>query len=68
MTLQRIKLLTIAAWILAIGAASLILGVTSSSGWIALAALAIVPPIVMLFFWKLPDQTMSQSIQEELRK
>jgi hypothetical protein len=68
MTLQQIKVLTVTAWVLAIGAAGLLAGITSSSGWVALAALAIVPPIVAMRFWKRPDQTMSQSIQEALRK
>jgi Na+(H+)/acetate symporter ActP len=68
MTLQHIKVMTIVAWVLAIGAAGLLAGVTSSSGWFALAALAIVPPLVAMRFWKRPDQTMSQSIQEALRK
>ena len=68
MTLQQIKVLTVTAWVLAIGAAGLLAGIASSSGWLALAALAIVPPIVAMRFWKRPDQTMSQSIQEALRK
>ena len=68
MTLQYIKVMSVAAWVLAIGAAGLLAGITSSSGWLALAALAIVPPIVAMRFWKRPDQTMSQSIQEALRK
>lgn len=68
MTLQYIKVLSVAAWVLVIGAAGLLAGITSSSGWLSLAALAIVPPIVAMRFWKRPDQTMSQSIQEALRK
>ena len=68
MTLPQIKVLAVAAWVLAIGAVALLAGVTSTSGWLALAALAIVPPIVAMRFWKRPDQTMSQSIQEALRK
>ena len=68
MTLQQMKVLAVAAWVLAIGAAALFAGVTSSSGWLVLAALAIVPPLVAMRFWKRPDQTMSQSIQEALRK
>ena len=68
MTLPQIKVLAVAAWVLAIGAVALLVGVTSTSGWLVLAALAIVPPLVAMRFWKQPDQTMSQSIQEALRK
>lgn len=68
MTLPQIKVLAVAAWVLVIGAVALLVGVTSTSGWLALAALAIVPPLVAMRFWKRPDQTMSQSIQEALRK
>lgn len=68
MTLQQIKVLSVVAWVLAIGAVALLAGATSTSSWLALAALAIVPPLVALRFWKRPDQTMSQSIQEALRK
>jgi hypothetical protein len=68
MTLKNIKAIVAAAWVLAVGAAGLLAGVTSLSGWLALAGLAIVPPLVMMRFWQQPDQTMSQSIQEAFRE
>jgi hypothetical protein len=68
MTLQTLKVSTAAAWVLAIASAGLLASVTSFSLWLALAGLAIVPPLVMMRFWSQPDQTMSQSIQEILRK
>ena len=68
MTLPQIKVLAVTAWVLAIGAVALLVGVTSTSAWLATGALAIVPPLVAMRFWKRPDQTMSQSIQEALRK
>ena len=68
MSLPTIKVTTAAAWALAIAAVGLLAGVNSLSLWLALAGLAIVPPLVMMRFWTQPDQTMSQSIQEVLRK
>ena len=68
MTLQNMKFTAAAAWVLAIAAAGLLASVSSVSWWLALAGLAIVPPLVMMRFWNQSDQTMSQSIQEVLRK
>ena len=68
MTLKNIKAIVAVAWMLAVGAAGLLAGVASLPGWLALAGLAIVPPLVMMRFWQQPDQTMSQSIQEAFRK
>jgi hypothetical protein len=68
MTLKNIKSSVAAGWVVAVGAAGFVAGVTSSSGWLALAGLAVVPPIVMMRFWQQPDQTMSESIQDALRK
>ena len=68
MNLQNIKVVSGAVWALAVGGAGLLAGVSSSSNWLALAGLAIVPPLVMMRFWNQPDETMSQSIQGVLRK
>jgi hypothetical protein len=68
MTLKNIKAGIAVAWVLVVGVAGFLAGVTSPSGWLALAGLAIVPPLVMMRFWQSPDQTMSQSIQDALRK
>jgi hypothetical protein len=67
MTLKNTKATIAAAWVLAVGAAGLLAGVTSSSSWLALAGLAIAPSIVLMRFWN-DHQTMSQSIQRVLQK
>ena len=38
----------------------------SFSSWTVLAAVAILPPLVVLWWWNDPRQTMSRSIQEAL--
>ncbi len=41
--------------------------VQSLSGWTALVALAIFPPLVVTWRWHAPGQSMSESIQKALR-
>ena len=41
--------------------------VDSFASWIVLAGVALVPPLVMMWRWNDPRQTMSESIQEALR-
>ncbi len=35
--------------------------------WLGLASVAIVPPVLMQWFWRFPAQTMSESIREARR-
>jgi hypothetical protein len=37
------------------------------SAWALLVAFAVIPPMVVMRYWREPVQTTSQSIQEELR-
>ena len=39
----------------------------SVTSWIVLAVVAVVPPVVVMWRWNDPRQTMSESIQEALR-
>ena len=39
----------------------------SFSSWTLLAGLAVVPPLILMWRWNDPRQTMSESIQEALR-
>jgi hypothetical protein len=64
---NSIKGLVSAAWLLAMGATGFFANVTSFSGWAVLASCAIVPPLVMTQYWKQPDPTLSESIQQALR-
>lgn len=51
--------------------ATLIIGIAGSvdsfSSWTLLAGLALVPPLILMWRWNDPRQTMSESIQEALR-
>jgi len=67
MRLNTIKAMVTAVWVFALCAAGLALNVESLSGWIVLSALAMLPPIVMMWRWNDPPATMSEIIQEARR-
>jgi hypothetical protein len=55
-----------AAWVGALAAIAF-LGQFTCSALVLLALLAIAGPLVLMWFWRPPVQTTSQSIQEVLR-
>ena len=61
-----IKAVTAMLWVLAVTIAGIAGNVNSLLLWTGLAAVAILPPVVMRW-WNEPRQSMSQSIQEALR-
>jgi hypothetical protein len=67
MQLISIKRLMAVLWVLA----ALIIGIAgnldSFVGWAVLTVVAVVPPLVMMWRWNDPRQTMSESIQKALR-
>jgi hypothetical protein len=67
MTLEYTKASFAAVWVLAIGAIGFVAGVTFASGLMALAAVAVLPPVVMWLLWTAPRESMSESIREAIR-
>ena len=59
-------LLTI-GWALAICLVGLALDVTHASAWTVLAGFCVVPPILLLWLGRGRQQTLSESIRNELR-
>jgi hypothetical protein len=55
-----------AAWVGALAVIAL-LGHFTSSALVLVAVLAVLGPLVLMWFWKPPVQTTSQSIQDVLR-
>ena len=55
-----------AVWVCALCAVALF-GHFTFSAWALLVAFAVLPPLVVMRFWRDPIQTTSQSIQEVLR-
>jgi len=66
MTLEYTKASFAAAWVLAVCAIGLIAGVTFATG-LVLAAVAVLPPVVMWRWWTTPPESMSESIREAIR-
>ncbi len=52
------------AWAIVVGLVALVIGIHSVSSWVAVACLAIVPPLVARSFWRDPDRTISESIRD----
>jgi hypothetical protein len=67
MQLESIKAAVATVWVSAVCTTGVTVNVTSLSGWTLLAGLAVLPPLVMMWHWLNPRQTMSQSIQESLQ-
>ena len=67
MRLNSIKATISALWVFAVCAAAIALNVGSVSGWTVIAALAILPPLVMIWRWNDPPATMSEIIQDARR-
>jgi len=55
------------AWPIAVLLEAVAIGITSVPNWVAVAGLAVVPPLVVRRFWRAPEQTISESINEARR-
>jgi hypothetical protein len=53
-----------AVWILALVMVGLAVGITSMSGWLTLAGLALISLVILQRLWRVPEQTLSESINK----
>jgi hypothetical protein len=67
MTLRQMKIGAAALWVGAVGAGGALASVSSVSGWIVVAGCALLPLLMVNRYWKDPDETMSERIQQALR-
>jgi hypothetical protein len=67
MQLLSIKRVIAIVWVSATVIIGIAANVGSFSSWAVLTGIAVVPPLVMMWRWNDPDQTMSESIQEARR-
>jgi len=67
MNLKNVKLIVVAAYILAVAVAAVASGVTSGAGLVVFAAVALLPSGALLTLWRHPSQTMSERIQAARR-
>ena len=64
---ERAKTLVFVAWSIAVFLATIAIGITSVQNWVVVACVAVVPPLVVRRFWRAPEQTISESINEARR-
>jgi hypothetical protein len=67
MQLLSLKAVLATVWVSALLIAGLAGNLNSLSSWAVLAGFAVFPPVVMMWRWNAPGQTMSESIQEARR-
>ena len=67
MQLVSIKAIIAMLWVSTVTVVGIAGNLNSVTSWIVLAVVAVVPPLVVLWRWNDPRQTMSESIQEVLR-
>ena len=67
MSSENYKMQLFAAWAIVVCLVALAIGINSVSNWIVVACLAVVPPLVARSFWRVPDQTISESIRDARR-
>lgn len=64
---EHAKTAIIGGWALGVGAIAVSLNVDSAAGWMLLAAVGLVPPLLLLRMWRQPAPSMSQSIRDVLK-
>lgn len=57
-----------AVWILTLVLVGLAVGITSMSGWLTLAGLALISLVILQRLWRAPEQTLSESINKARRQ
>ena len=67
MKLESIKATVATVWVSAVCISGIAANLKSLSGWTVLAGVAVLPPVVMMWQWNNPRQTISESIQEALQ-
>jgi hypothetical protein len=58
------KMWLFAGWVVAVGVAATALGLTSVTHWVVAAVVAAVPPTVIRRLWRVPERTLSESIND----
>ena len=64
---DSIKTQIFVTWAVVVCLTALAIGTHSVSSWIAVFSVAIVPPLVARSFWRMPAQTISESIRHARR-
>jgi hypothetical protein len=63
---QSMKSAIVGGWVLTLGAVAMSVNLASLGGWSLLAAVALVPPVLLLQLRSSTDPSLSESIQKAL--
>jgi hypothetical protein len=63
---KHVKIALSAVWVCALCAVAFY-GHFTFSAWALVVAFAVIPPLVVMWYWREPVQTTSESIQDVLR-
>ena len=67
MTVEQLKLAFMVAWVLTVSICGAIVSITSSSGAVALASLALIPPAVAYRLWPATPPALAESVNKARR-
>lgn len=67
MKLEKLSVLTVAGWALTAAAVVPVVRPGSPAGWTLLIGVGVIPPCMLLWLWRRPAQTMSESIRDAIK-
>lgn len=67
MKLEKASVVTAAAWVLAGAAFVPFVHPGSAAGWTLLVGVGVIPPCMLLWLWRRPARTMSESIRDAIK-
>jgi hypothetical protein len=67
MNLLQIKRSMAVLWVVSIVTLGLVGQVTSVTNWLAIVALVVLPPTILMFRWQTPQPSTSERVQDALR-
>ena len=67
MKLEKVSVVTSVAWVLAWAMTVLFVHPGSNVGWILLIGAGVIPPSLLLWMWRRPVETMSESIRDAIK-
>jgi len=67
MKLEKISVVTAAGWILMAAAVVPFVHPGSPAGWALLIGVGVIPPCMLLWLWRRPARTMSESIRDAIK-
>jgi len=67
MKLENVSVVSAAAWVLTAAAVVAFVRPGSTAGWALLVGAGVIPPCMLLWLWRRPARTMSESIRDAIK-